>query len=185
MFAPRRFACCWPIRRPPLWPRPPLPITLIVTQSGTGDRPRGVHPPLGPRPRSCRARPSSRDRPVSGHRPTTRLAATARADAGFATRQVPARRRERRRHHRHPGRGLGRAADRADRGEGLRVRPRAARRTRTWSCSTTRSTRSIAPVADLATPAGSALTAIFPRTGKRATFTARRESGAAGGTAGG
>jgi len=30
------------------------------------------------------------------------------------------------------------------------------------------------PVAELATPAGRALTAIFPRTGKRATFTARR-----------
>jgi len=38
------------------------------------------------------------------------------------------------------------------------------------------------PVAELATPAGRALTAIFPRTGKRATFTARRESGTAGGT---
>jgi hypothetical protein len=36
-------------------------------------------------------------------------------------------------------------------------------------------------VADLATPAGRALTAIFPRSGKRATFTARRESGSAGG----
>jgi hypothetical protein len=33
------------------------------------------------------------------------------------------------------------------------------------------------PVAELATPAGRTLTAIFPRTGKRATFTARRESG--------
>jgi hypothetical protein len=37
------------------------------------------------------------------------------------------------------------------------------------------------PVAELATPAGRALTAIFPRTGKRVTFTARRESGTAGG----
>jgi hypothetical protein len=37
------------------------------------------------------------------------------------------------------------------------------------------------PVADLATAAGRTLTAIFPRTGKRATFTARRESGSAGG----
>jgi hypothetical protein len=37
------------------------------------------------------------------------------------------------------------------------------------------------PVAELATPAGRTLTAIFPRTGKRATFTARRESGSAGG----
>jgi hypothetical protein len=37
------------------------------------------------------------------------------------------------------------------------------------------------PVAELATPAGRTLTAIFPRTGKRATFTARRESGTAGG----
>jgi hypothetical protein len=36
-------------------------------------------------------------------------------------------------------------------------------------------------VAELATPAGRTLTAIFPRTGKRATFTARRESGTAGG----
>src|SRR6185295_7978570 len=36
------------------------------------------------------------------------------------------------------------------------------------------------PVAELATPAGRPLTAIFPRTGKRATFTARRESGSAG-----
>ena len=35
-------------------------------------------------------------------------------------------------------------------------------------------------VADLATPAGRTLTAIFPRTGKRATFTARRESGGPG-----
>src|SRR5262249_25028984 len=34
-----------------------------------------------------------------------------------------------------------------------------------------------AAVADLATPAGRPLTAVFPRTGKRATFTARRESG--------
>jgi hypothetical protein len=32
-------------------------------------------------------------------------------------------------------------------------------------------------VADLATPAGRALTAIFPRTGKRASFTAQREAG--------
>ena len=37
------------------------------------------------------------------------------------------------------------------------------------------------PVAELATPAGRTLTAIFPRSGKRATFSARRESGAAGG----
>lgn len=37
------------------------------------------------------------------------------------------------------------------------------------------------PVAELATPAGRTLTAIFPRSGKRATFTARRDSGAAGG----
>jgi hypothetical protein len=37
------------------------------------------------------------------------------------------------------------------------------------------------PVAELATPAGRTLTAIFPRSGKRATFTARRESGRAGG----
>ncbi|HET7471252.1 MAG TPA: hypothetical protein VFJ81_16330 [Gemmatimonadales bacterium] len=37
------------------------------------------------------------------------------------------------------------------------------------------------PVAELATPAGRSLTAIFPRSGKRATFTARRDSGAAGG----
>jgi hypothetical protein len=37
------------------------------------------------------------------------------------------------------------------------------------------------PVAELATPAGRTLTAIFPRSGKRATFTARRESGSAGG----
>jgi hypothetical protein len=36
------------------------------------------------------------------------------------------------------------------------------------------------PVAELATPAGRTLTAIFPRSGKRATFTARRESGTAG-----
>ena len=33
------------------------------------------------------------------------------------------------------------------------------------------------PVAELATPAGRTLTAIFARSGKRATFTARRESG--------
>ncbi len=37
------------------------------------------------------------------------------------------------------------------------------------------------PVAELATPAGRTLTAIFPRSGKRATFTARRESGTPGG----
>jgi hypothetical protein len=37
------------------------------------------------------------------------------------------------------------------------------------------------PVADLATPTGRPLTAIFPRTGRRASFTARRDSGAAGG----
>jgi hypothetical protein len=37
------------------------------------------------------------------------------------------------------------------------------------------------PVAELATPAGRALTAIFPRSGRRATVTARRESGVAGG----
>jgi hypothetical protein len=36
------------------------------------------------------------------------------------------------------------------------------------------------PVAELATPGGRTLTAIFPRSGKRATFTARRESGSAG-----
>jgi hypothetical protein len=35
-------------------------------------------------------------------------------------------------------------------------------------------------VADLATPAGRPLTAIFPRTGKRASFTARREAGISG-----
>jgi hypothetical protein len=33
------------------------------------------------------------------------------------------------------------------------------------------------PIADLATPAGARLTAIFPRGGRRATFTARREPG--------
>ena len=37
------------------------------------------------------------------------------------------------------------------------------------------------PVAELATPAGRTLTAIIARSGKRATFTARRESGSAGG----
>jgi hypothetical protein len=37
------------------------------------------------------------------------------------------------------------------------------------------------PVAELATPGGRSLTAIFPRTGKRASFVARRESGAGGG----
>jgi len=37
-----------------------------------------------------------------------------------------------------------------------------------------------AAVADLATPAGRPLTAIFPRSGKRASFTARRESGGNG-----
>lgn len=37
-----------------------------------------------------------------------------------------------------------------------------------------------AAVADLATPAGRPLTAIFPRTGKRAGFVARRESGGGG-----
>jgi hypothetical protein len=37
------------------------------------------------------------------------------------------------------------------------------------------------PVAELATPAGRTLTAIFPRSGRRASFTARRESGTAGG----
>jgi hypothetical protein len=37
------------------------------------------------------------------------------------------------------------------------------------------------PVAELATPSGRTLTAIFPRTGRRVTFTARRESGSAGG----
>jgi len=37
-----------------------------------------------------------------------------------------------------------------------------------------------AAVADLATPAGRSLTAVFPRTGKRAGFAARRESGGAG-----
>ena len=36
-------------------------------------------------------------------------------------------------------------------------------------------------VADLATPAGKRLTAVFPRTGRRAAFTARREGGAGGG----
>ncbi len=35
-----------------------------------------------------------------------------------------------------------------------------------------------ATVADLATPAGKRLTAIFPRTGRRAAFTARRDGGA-------
>lgn len=37
-----------------------------------------------------------------------------------------------------------------------------------------------AAVADLATPAGRSLTAVFPRTGKRASFAARRESGGNG-----
>lgn len=37
------------------------------------------------------------------------------------------------------------------------------------------------PVAELATAGGRSLTAIFPRSGKRATFNARRESGTAGG----
>ena len=35
-------------------------------------------------------------------------------------------------------------------------------------------------VADLATPAGKSLTGVFPRTGRRASFVARRESGASG-----
>ncbi len=37
------------------------------------------------------------------------------------------------------------------------------------------------PVAELATAGGRTLTAVFPRAGKRATFTARRESGTPGG----
>ncbi|HEV8454926.1 MAG TPA: hypothetical protein VGQ24_08550 [Gemmatimonadales bacterium] len=36
-------------------------------------------------------------------------------------------------------------------------------------------------VADVATPAGKALTAVFPRTNRRASFVARRESGGGGG----
>jgi hypothetical protein len=36
-------------------------------------------------------------------------------------------------------------------------------------------------IGDLATPNGKALTAVFPRSGRRASFVARRESGAAGG----
>jgi len=36
-------------------------------------------------------------------------------------------------------------------------------------------------VADLATPAGRSLTAVFPRTARRASFVARRESGNGGG----
>jgi hypothetical protein len=39
------------------------------------------------------------------------------------------------------------------------------------------------PVAELATAAGRRLTAIFPRSGRRASFTARLESGTAGGAA--
>jgi hypothetical protein len=35
-------------------------------------------------------------------------------------------------------------------------------------------------VADLATPAGKSLTAVFPRTNRRASFVARRESGGGG-----
>jgi hypothetical protein len=38
-------------------------------------------------------------------------------------------------------------------------------------------------VADLATPAGKSLTGVFPRTGRRASFVARRESGAGNGAA--
>ena len=38
-------------------------------------------------------------------------------------------------------------------------------------------------VADLATPAGKSLTGVFPRTGRRASFVARRESGAGSGAA--
>jgi hypothetical protein len=38
-------------------------------------------------------------------------------------------------------------------------------------------------VADLATPAGKSLTGVFPRTGRRASFVARRESGASSGAA--
>ena len=38
-------------------------------------------------------------------------------------------------------------------------------------------------VADLATPAGKSLTGVFPRTGRRASFVARRESGAGSGSA--
>jgi hypothetical protein len=38
------------------------------------------------------------------------------------------------------------------------------------------------PVVELATPAGAELTAVFPRTGRRASFVARREPGAGGGT---
>jgi hypothetical protein len=38
-------------------------------------------------------------------------------------------------------------------------------------------------VADLATPAGKSLTAVFPRSGRRASFVARRESGSGGGSA--
>jgi hypothetical protein len=36
-------------------------------------------------------------------------------------------------------------------------------------------------VADLATPGGKSLNAVFPRTGRRASFVARRESGGDGG----
>jgi hypothetical protein len=38
-------------------------------------------------------------------------------------------------------------------------------------------------VADLATPAGKSLTGVFPRTGRRASFVARREGGTGGGAA--
>ena len=44
----------------------PLETKLVVTQSGTGDRPGGVHPPLDPRPRPARHAPSS---PPPGIRP--------------------------------------------------------------------------------------------------------------------
>jgi len=38
-------------------------------------------------------------------------------------------------------------------------------------------------VVDLATPSGKSLTGVFPRTSRRASFIARRESGGDGGTA--
>ena len=138
----------------------PLETKLVVTQNGQ-EIGREEFTLRSTRGRGLPGIDHHRRRPLSVHQSHDPAGRHARAHPGFGARQVPARCRERRGGDRHSGRGVGRPADRADRGQGLRIG-----RELPGGPDVVLLDDAVFslyhPVAELATPAGRTLTAIFP-----------------------
>ena len=119
----RRCSCFCSLRTPGRGAQEPPPTKLVDHPGRPGDRPRGVHAPARDGPRGAPGSTITAAATYPATAPTTRLAATLERTPDVGAGQVPARRREPDGHHGHPGGRLGRAADRAHGGQGLRIGP--------------------------------------------------------------